>query len=101
MRVAILGAGKMGSWLIRALAAAGHELAAYDPSPERLEAAIAGVAGPAGGRPVVPASGVRALAAFGPELLVNCAPLASGFGWARVEHLGIDDMCGAFAAQVV
>jgi len=75
VRVAILGAGKMGSWLIRALAAAGHELAAYDPSPERLEEATAGIGRSAGGRPVVPASGVRALAAFGPELLVNCAPL--------------------------
>lgn len=75
MRVAILGAGKMGAWLIRSLAAAGHELAAYDPSPGRLGAATAGVVGSATGKPVEAADDVRALAAFGPELLVNCAPL--------------------------
>ncbi len=64
MRIAILGAGRMGSWLAETLAP-DHEVTLRDTDPARAER--------------VP--GVRALRTdgelldFAPELLVNCVPL--------------------------
>ena len=69
MRIAILGAGRMGAWLAETLAA-GHELVLRDTDSERAERV----------------TGVRALLAdeeirdFEPELLVNCVPLGFTVG---------------------
>lgn len=64
MRVAILGAGRMGAWLAQALAR-DNDVVAYDPDPARLGALA----------PIRGVSGLDALAASEPELLVNCVPL--------------------------
>lgn len=64
MRIAVLGAGNMGRWLIRELAA-GHELCVHDPVASRTEGL---------GRVAV-ARKTDGVAAFGPDLLVNAAGL--------------------------
>lgn len=64
MRIAILGAGRMGSWLAETLARA-HEVILRDTDPERAER-VPGV------RPVRTEEEIRD---FEPELLVNCVPL--------------------------
>ncbi len=66
MRIAFLGAGKMGSWLAQQLLA-DHSLAIYDRVPARA-------AGVPGAR-ILPA--LEELRDFAPELLVNAVPLAS------------------------
>lgn len=66
MRVGILGAGKMGSWLGRVLSE-GHEVALYDLDPGKAQAV----------------KGVKALrelselAAFSPQVLINAVSLES------------------------
>lgn len=66
MKIAVLGAGKMGAWLASQLASE-HALAVYDRDPARARAV----------------KGVRALdrleeiSAFEPELLVNAVPLVA------------------------
>lgn len=64
MRIAILGAGRMGSWLAETLGR-GHEVLALDTDPGRL-AEI----------PNVRAAATEAeIGDFKPELLLNCVPL--------------------------
>jgi prephenate dehydrogenase len=80
MRIAILGAGKMGAWLAAALAG-GHEVAAWDTRGDRLAALQAAAAGSSAAIPAAAGSSIRALAGleelrgFDPEMLVNCVPL--------------------------
>ncbi len=64
MRIAIVGAGKMGSWFASALAD-GNEIAIYDSDPARAAAA--------GGAKALPGPG--ALAQFVPDLLLNAVSL--------------------------
>ncbi|HSB46758.1 MAG TPA: prephenate dehydrogenase [Candidatus Bilamarchaeum sp.] len=64
MRIAILGAGKMGSWLARTLSD-GNEVAVYDPDAEK--------AASAGGAEAL--SSLSALDGFAPEMLINAASL--------------------------
>ncbi|MFA6489095.1 MAG: prephenate dehydrogenase/arogenate dehydrogenase family protein [Candidatus Micrarchaeia archaeon] len=64
MKIAIIGAGKMGCWLASALAE-GNEVALYDKTPAKAQK-IAGVK---------PLQSLPELAAFAPELLVNAASL--------------------------
>lgn len=64
MRIAVIGAGKMGSWLA-AMLADGNEIAVYDKDSARMDAvkgarALAGMAG---------------LAAFKPDMLINAVSL--------------------------
>ncbi len=68
MRIAFLGAGRMGGWLARQLAAAGHEVCAYDAEPRRLGALCADG--------VRAADSLEALAGASPQLLVNAVNLA-------------------------
>ncbi|MGC4113222.1 MAG: prephenate dehydrogenase/arogenate dehydrogenase family protein [Myxococcales bacterium] len=68
MRITFLGAGRMGSWLARKLAAAGHEVAAYDTEPRRV-----GALATDGVRPL---DSLEALAGTSPQLLVNAVNLA-------------------------
>lgn len=65
MRIAVLGAGRMGGWLARQLAA-GHVVAAHDAAPERARGldGVAALASP------------EAVRDFAPELLVNAVNLA-------------------------
>ncbi|MDX9958895.1 MAG: prephenate dehydrogenase/arogenate dehydrogenase family protein [Spirochaetia bacterium] len=66
MRIAILGAGRMGSWLARILAR-DHHVIIGDTDPSRAR-----------GLPMIPSwSDNDELAAFMPEMLVNCVPLGS------------------------
>ena len=64
MKIVIMGIGKMGTWLAKALAS-DHELAAYDPAaaPEQ-----------GGARLLLELEGIRE---FAPDMLVNCVPLGS------------------------
>lgn len=64
MKIAVLGAGNMGRWLIRELAPE-HEVWAYDPVKARME----GMGG------VAVARSMDEVAAFGPALLVNAVSL--------------------------
>lgn len=64
MRIAIIGAGKMGSWLAKALGG-GNEVAIYDRNPGKAEKA-------AGGKALHELSH---LSKFAPELLVNAVSL--------------------------
>lgn len=78
MRIAIIGAGKMGSWLARHLAQ-NHEVGAFDLDPFKAR-----------GMPrVKPLGSASELAAFSPELLVNAVSIertAEAFEWA-MPHL--------------
>jgi len=64
MKIAIIGAGRMGAWLVRELSR-DHNLGLYDLDPEKAPALNAGTVleGPAG------------LDAFRPEMLINAASL--------------------------
>ncbi len=64
MRIAVLGVGNMGRWLVRELGP-GHEVCAYDPLPSRTEG-LGGVA-------IVREMG--GVAAFRPDLLINAVSL--------------------------
>ncbi len=69
MRVAILGAGKMGTWLASVLGV-GHDVVAFDSSvPEATPARLASL-----GRARLVAD-LGGIGAHQPELLVNCVPL--------------------------
>ncbi len=64
MKIAVLGAGNMGRWLIRELAP-DHEVLAYDPVTARTEGlARAGIA-----------RSLDEISAFGPGLLINAVSL--------------------------
>ena len=66
MRIAILGAGRMGSWLARVLAR-DHHVIIGDSDPLKAKSL-----------PMIPAwTDNDELAAFMPEMLVNCVPLGS------------------------
>ncbi|OHD27294.1 MAG: prephenate dehydratase [Spirochaetes bacterium GWB1_59_5] len=67
MKIAILGAGKMGAWLAKALAGT-YDLAAFDPDKARLKTSVAAI----GAHPL---DSLAELQIFAPELLVNCVPL--------------------------
>lgn len=78
MKIAIIGAGKMGSWLAGKLAS-GNEVALYDRTPAKAQ----GVAGAKALR------NLPELAAFAPELLINAVSLQNtveAFGQA-LPHL--------------
>lgn len=64
MRIAIVGAGKMGAWLAAELKRS-SELIVFDTDDHRLSAIDAAHR----------AASIDALAVFEPELLVNCVPL--------------------------
>lgn len=64
MRIAVLGAGNMGRWLVRELAP-DHEICVHDPLSSRTE----------GLERVVIAPGIDGVAAFGPGLLINAVSL--------------------------
>jgi len=64
MKIAIIGTGKMGSWLVRTLSKS-HEVAAYDSNTSR--------ASQLGSATVLAAP--EALTAFAPELLINSVSL--------------------------
>jgi prephenate dehydrogenase len=64
MRIAVLGAGNMGRWLVRELAA-GHEVCVHDLVASRMEGL---------GRAAI-AREMDGIAAFGPALLVNAVSL--------------------------
>jgi prephenate dehydrogenase len=64
MKIAILGAGRMGAWLASALAGE-HDVVAFDLDSSRF-----GAIGNARG-----VSGLEAIGGHAPELLVNCVPL--------------------------
>lgn len=68
MRIAIIGAGKMGPWLARVLADDGSEVAIYDRTPAKAEAA----ARLSGGKAL---ASLHGLEAFAPQLLVNAVSL--------------------------
>lgn len=79
MRIAIIGAGRMGSWLARALAKAGREVGLVEPDRGRLAAAAASLPPGAAGsiRALGGLSGQDGLEGFGPGLCVNCVPLGA------------------------
>lgn len=56
MRVAILGTGRMGSAMARALAAAGHDLTLYNRSPQRAQQLAAALGAMAGTSPTAAAA---------------------------------------------
>ena len=64
MKIAIIGAGRMGSWLVHELSR-DHELGLYDLDPEKARALDSGTVfdGPAG------------VASFQPDMLINAASL--------------------------
>jgi prephenate dehydrogenase len=64
MKIAIMGAGRMGSWLVRELSR-NHDVGVQDLDPEKARASAAGTvfAGPAD------------IAPFRPEILINAASL--------------------------
>jgi prephenate dehydrogenase len=64
MKIAIIGAGRMGSWLVHELSR-DHELGLYDLDPEKVRALDSGMVfdGPAG------------VASFQPDMLINAASL--------------------------
>lgn len=64
MRIAIIGAGKMGAWLAFALAE-GNELAVYDTDAARMRAVTGAKALP----------GLASLADFKPQMLINAVSL--------------------------
>jgi prephenate dehydrogenase len=64
MKIAVLGLGNMGRWLVRELAP-DHEVCVHDPIPSRTE----------GLRGVAIARDADGIAAFGPGLLVNAVSL--------------------------
>jgi prephenate dehydrogenase len=66
MKIAFLGAGKMGGWLAAQLSAE-HALAVHDKDPARAQAVA--------GAQVLGA--VEELRGFAPELLINAVPLAA------------------------
>lgn len=68
MRIAILGAGKMGSWLAGQLCK-GNEVAVLDNDPSRTAALVGGLAG------VKQLNGLDELADFAPEMLLNAVSL--------------------------
>ncbi|MBU0927962.1 MAG: prephenate dehydrogenase/arogenate dehydrogenase family protein [Spirochaetes bacterium] len=80
MRIAILGAGKMGAWLASALSGS-HEVLAYDTDEARLVAVAGAPDGardesPAGqGAGILASSRLADLGPFAPDMLVNCVPL--------------------------
>ena len=78
MKIAIIGIGKMGSWLARTLSAS-HEVAAYDRNPGKAE----------GLGEVAALASLGELSAFAPDLLINAVSLqntVSAFGEC-VAHL--------------
>jgi len=64
MRVAIAGAGKMGTWLAAALSG-GHDVIVFDTEPTRLAATGA----------ARPAASIGAIGEFRPDMFINCVPL--------------------------
>ncbi|MEW6722573.1 MAG: prephenate dehydrogenase/arogenate dehydrogenase family protein [Candidatus Micrarchaeota archaeon] len=84
MKIAIIGAGKMGSWLARMLSS-GNEVAVYD-----RDAARAQVCAGAGKITALPA--LSGLSGFRPQMLINAASIqntVAAFGEAR-PFLGDD-----------
>jgi prephenate dehydrogenase len=67
MRIAILGAGRMGSWLARALSAE-HEIAVFDSDSARMESG--------GSAPGIKRLGrLEELGGFAPKMLINAVSL--------------------------
>jgi len=68
MKIAILGAGKMGAWLAQALAG-NHDVLACDRDPARLAACGTQA------KPVRTTAAIDDIRDFQPDMLVNCVPL--------------------------
>lgn len=64
MRICVLGAGKMGTWLTDALCLQ-HEVAVFDPNRERLRYVFN----------TQRLTSFEEISAFAPELLINCVTL--------------------------
>jgi len=65
MKIAVLGAGRMGTWFIRKLSA-GNELFVYEPKTEALKNLP---------KETLILNGMAELELVNPELLLNCCPL--------------------------
>jgi prephenate dehydrogenase len=83
MKIAILGAGHMGSWLAKELSA-GHEVAVYSRSPEKVMRIASSFKG------VKALSAIEGLKGFNPDMLINAVSLQNtleAYGQAR-PHIG-------------
>lgn len=105
MKVAVLGTGIMGAPMARNLAAAGHDVRAWNRTAEKAEA-IEGVT--AHGRPEEAADGAEVLltmlldaAAVLEQAPPALAALADGAAWAQMSTVGLEGTgrCAALAAE--
>jgi 3-hydroxyisobutyrate dehydrogenase len=97
MRIAVLGTGLMGSGMARNLAAAGHEVSAWNRTPSKAEGLGASVAA----TPTEALEGAEAVITMltdGPAIDEVLPELAPDTLWVQMSTVGVDDTA-RFAAR--